>query len=269
MRAVPFNILVPRQTAGVSMQWLGENHVAPVGALTFDQIILEHSKVGGLVVISAELARLSDPSAERLIQADPTAAIADFMDDAFLDPGRAATDISPASITNGATQVASTGSTANAVESDFADLLGAVATGSNMVSPYLIMKPTTALFLAVLRGTNGERVFPNIGATGGDVLGVPVIISANVPSDNDSPSEHIIVALDASEILFADGGVELSVSRQTSLQLTSTPDSPATASIVMTSLWQRNLFAVKAERFVRWTPRRNDAVAVLHGLSVS
>jgi HK97 family phage major capsid protein len=268
MRVIPFNVKVPRQTASVSMSWIGESHVTPAGALAFDTIEFTHSKIAGLCVISEELARLADPAAERVVQNDLAASVAQFTDQAFLDPGRAATDISPASITSGATDVPSSGSTAAAVEADIVGLLNAVAAGSNLVSPYLVMKPTTALFLATLRSANDQQVFPNIGVTGGSILGVPVVVSANVPSDNNSPGDDIIVALDASEILVADGGIEFSNSSQATIEMSSTPDSPATASTNLISLWQHNLLGIMAIRHIRWAPRRSGAVAVLTGLSI-
>jgi hypothetical protein len=40
----------------------------------------------------------------------------------------------------------------------------------------------------------------------------------------------------------------------------SAPDSPATASTVMVSLWQTNQIGLKAERFVTWAKGRSQAV---------
>jgi hypothetical protein len=76
-------------------------------------------------------------------------------------------------------------------------------------------------------------------------------------------SQLAAIEVDAAEVMITDGGLELSVSRNATLELSSTPDSPETASTVLTSLWQRDLFAVKAERFVRWVARRTDAAAYI------
>jgi HK97 family phage major capsid protein len=251
------------------MQWVGEGYVKPAGALAFDNITFAHSKIAGLVVLSQELARLSDPACEAVIRSDLAAAVAQFTDAAFLDPTRAATDISPASITNGALEIISTGDTAAAIESDLKLLLASVAEGSNLVSPYLIMKPTTALALATVRDATGDRLFPLLGVSGGSIWGVPVLTSPNVPGSNDSPGDHLVIALDASEILLADAGVELSSSDQATVQMDTAPDSPATASTNLVSLWQHDLLGIIAVRYVRWARRRDTAVAFLRGFSLT
>ena len=49
----------------------------------------------------------------------------------------------------------------------------------------------------------------NVGAKGGDIAGIPVITSANTPSDGDSPCEDMIILIDAGEIFMNEGGIEL------------------------------------------------------------
>jgi hypothetical protein len=45
----------------------------------------------------------------------------------------------------------------------------------------------------------------------------------------------------------------------------STPDSPPTAATNMVSLWQQNMVAIKAERFINWAKRRSTSVAMISG----
>ncbi len=191
------------------------------------------------------------------------------MDEAFLNPALAATGSSPAAITNGATEVTSSGSTASQVEDDLRDVAANVAAGSDLVSPYWILSPATVLFLAQLRTTNGERVFPEVGLRDGAIWGIPTLVSSNVPGSGNSPDSAIITLLDAAEVLFADAGAEASASKQTSLQMSSTPNSPETAATVLTSLWQNNLLGIQITRYVRWARRRDSSVAYLSGLQIS
>jgi hypothetical protein len=51
--------------------------------------------------MTEELVRLSSPSAEVLVRDDLAAAITQFIDSEFIDPTKASTDVSPASITYG------------------------------------------------------------------------------------------------------------------------------------------------------------------------
>ena len=167
---------------------------------------------------------------------------------------------SPASITYGATEVASTGSAAANLETDLGNLIDAITT--NRTGLRLLMQPDTALRLARLRSTEGVAYFPNVGYQGGEIWGVPVIVGG-VPVLKDSPEQRLIVAIDASEILFADGGLELDATDQATIELQTTPTDPVDATAVMSSLWQLNLFCTKVIRFLNWAPRRSGVVSYL------
>jgi hypothetical protein len=182
----------------------------------------------------------------------------------FLDPSiTEIANIRPASITNGAPTVASSGTTAAALQADFKNLLGLVTT--NLIAPYFVMKPTVAVALATLDDTGG--FFRNVGAHGGQIAGVPVITSANVPTDANSPSNDVIILVDAAEILLAEGGLEIDASAQATLDLQTIPDSPPTAATVQTNLWQNNMSALRANRFIRWKARRPGVSAMLTGVA--
>ena len=58
-----------------------------------------------------------------------------------------------------------------------------------------------------------------------------------------------------------EGGVDIQ-SGTPDLQMNDSPDSPPTASTVMISTWQRDLVALKVERWINWTAR-SGAVAML------
>jgi hypothetical protein len=62
-----------------------------------------------------------------------------------------------------------------------------------------------------------------------------------------------------------DGGVNIDVSREASVQMDSAPDNPPTASTVLVSFWQNNLVGIRAERFINWRRRRDAAVAFIQG----
>src|SRR4029077_15455181 len=67
-RSVPFNIKIPRQTAGATANWVGEGLSKPVSKLVFDQVTLPWAKIAVICVITHELARFSNPSAEQLVR---------------------------------------------------------------------------------------------------------------------------------------------------------------------------------------------------------
>jgi hypothetical protein len=79
----------------------------------------------------------------------------------------------------------------------------------------------------------------------------------------------MIILLDSAEILLADAGVEFSTSEQATVQMSTTPDSPVTASTELVSLWQHDLLGILCTRYVYWARRRDGAVAFLSGFSLS
>lgn len=265
LRQVPFNVRIPGQTQGSTVNWVGETKPKPVSALAFEDITLRFNKIAGIVVISDELARLSTPSAEAIIRGDLVAQIAQFTDDSFINPAYAAvTDVRPASVTNTATVIPATGTDADALRADVRALYATfIAANMSTAGAVWIMTSTMAMAIGMMMNPLGQPEFPSIGATGGTLLGLNVIVSETVPSDS---SGSIIVLAKQSEILLADeGGVTVDVSREASVQMNSTPDDPATAATVLTSLWANNLLGIRAERMITWRKRRPQAVAYISG----
>jgi HK97 family phage major capsid protein len=112
LHAVPFNVSIPTQTGGGTYQWVGQGAPKPVGKLTFATTTVGITKAAGIIVITEELARNSTPSAEETIRKDMVAGIAHFLDLEFTDPAKApVANVSPGSITNGVTPIASAGTT--------------------------------------------------------------------------------------------------------------------------------------------------------------
>lgn len=271
LRNVPFNIKVPRQTGGSSAGWVGEGKPKPVSALAFDQISLGFAKLAGIVVMTEELVRFSNPSAEAIVRQDLIDTIVQTMDRDFVDPANAGTaNVKPASITNGVTPVVASGTDADAVRTDVKALMGKYVTANmSLAGAVWIMTETQALSLALMLNPLGQREFPDIqinGDSGGRFFGLPVILSENIPANAGSGDPVVgaggrIILAKASEILLADDGdTLLDASNQASLEMDSAPTSPPTATTVLVSLWQHNMVGLRAERFINWAKRRPGAV---------
>lgn len=266
-RRVPFKIKVPRQTAGAVVNWVGETKVKPLSSLAFDSLTLDFFKIAGIIPLSEELIRFSSPSAEMLVRDDLAAAIVAFMDSEFIDPSKAeAATVSPASITNGVTPVAATGTTATAFRADVKTLFGQmIAANMAITSGVWIMKQSRALAMSLMVNALGQAEFPGITMNGGTLLGFPVVTSEAVHATGGSPAngDNIIFAVAGDIMLADDGAVTIDMSREASLQMETAPDSPPTASTVLVSLWQHNMVAIKAERFINWKKRRATAVGYI------
>ena len=269
LRRVPFNIQMPRATAGTSVGWVGESAPKPVSSMAFDTVTLRWAKAAGIVVLTDELVRFSNPSAEAVVRADLVAAMAQFLDRQFVDPAVAAvTNVSPASITNGVTPVTPTGTTAAAFRADIKTLFATfLAANLSTTGGVWIMTQSQALSLAIMQNSLGQQVFPTMTSTntGGTLLGYPVVASENIPSTTGSPTEgYPIIFAIAPEILLADDGqVIIDASNQASVQMDTAPDSPPTSSTSLVSLWQMNFTALRAERWINWLKRRTTAVAFI------
>jgi HK97 family phage major capsid protein/HK97 family phage prohead protease len=243
LRNVPFNTKVPSQTAGGTYGWVGEAKPKPVTKLAFSAETLGITKAAGIIILTEELVRLSNPSAEALARNDMIAGIARFLDSQFIDPAIAAvTGVNPASITNGAPTAAAT---TNPL-ADVMTLLNYFATNNVPIDGVtLIMSQANALALSFKNNSDGSPVFPGVGVNGGSFKGINIVTSQAAGTN--------VIGVQPSLILYADdGGVTIDMSREASVQMDSAPASPPDATTVLVSLWQNNLVGLRAERFVNW-----------------
>lgn len=263
---VPFKVRVPRMTGGATVNWVGEGKVKPLTSLAFDSITLDFAKIAGIIPLTEELIRASNPSAELIVRNELADAVVQFMDSQFVDPTKAANDVSPASITNGVTALTPTGTTGATLMNDLGRLMQQFLTNNlSLASAVFITTQVVAMRIGLIQNSFGQPMFPGINANGGTLMGIPVVVSENIPSTTGSPTEGWPIILAAArEILLADDGqVNIDASREATLQMETAPDSPPTAATVMTSLWQHNMVAIKAERFINWVKRRSTAVSYL------
>lgn len=254
LRNVPFNVKVPSQTAGGVYNWVGEAKPKPLTKLAFSSETLGMNKVAGIIVLTDELVRSSNPSAEALVRADMVAGIAQFIDQQFLDPAVAAVaGVSPGSVTNGAATAVATGS-------PLADILGLInhyATNNISVDGLtIVLSAANALALSFRTNSDGSPEFPGVTVNGGSYKGI-TFITSNVAGAT-------IVSMQPQLILFADdGGVTIDASREASLQMDSAPMSPADATTVYVSMFQNNTVALRAERYITWKRIGVNAVKYL------
>lgn len=258
LRNVPFNISIPTQTAGTMAQWVGELVSKPVSKLAFSALTLRFTKVANIVVMSDELVRFSNPSAEAIVRDDLARGVAEFLDQQFTNPTVAeVTNVSPASITNGAPNSAASGASSDDLRSDLKTVLASFS-GANIPASGLtvLMESNQAAAIAMMMNALGQREFDTMTPDGGSLFGWNVIVS-------DSLRAADIIFLKPSEILLADdGNVTIDISREASLQLDSNPAEPPTG---MMSLWQQNAVGVRAERYINWKRRRPESVYYLTG----
>jgi hypothetical protein len=238
MKAVPFNVGVPRQfDAGTAAGWVKSGEAIPAVSFFLDPIRHEPANIGAITVLSDEVLR--SPNTEPLITSMLLGALARGLDSAFLDPASAGGDGVPASITNAAPSVVWSGS----VAADLAELLPLVSTPGSALAWF--GRPTT--LAAVAAGLGGASDLPR------SILGISVIAAPYAPVGQ-------LALVDLGAILVSVGDPDLSVSEAAAIEMedapsgataTGSPVGPVPTSLV--SLYQANCVGLRITRAVNWT----------------
>lgn len=256
LRSIPFNVHIKGQTAAGSAQWVGEGKLKPLTSSGYSDVYLGWAKIAAISVATDELLRFSNPSAERLIRDDLANAVIERMDADFLDITSAAvTNVKPASITNSLTNY---GAGTASPEADIAGLWSAADSGNfDLTSAVYITTPAVARKLSGMTTAADNKRFPEMTPRGGSIEGIPVIVSNHADANS-------FVLVFASEIWLADDGiVTLDASREASLIMSNAPevDSEGEGSMTPVSMFQTNMVAFRAERYINWKPRRANVVS--------
>jgi HK97 family phage major capsid protein len=241
-RRIPPLAAVPRDSSTSSMGGVvAEGANVPALALTTDTVSLTPLRLAALTVLSAELTRLNAET-DNFILAALTGGLGEAEDKAAFDPTRST------ALTYGVGQTASTGSTASAQQTDFGSLIAAITT--KLTDPVFIMGRRTAANVMIAQGA-GAASLPT------KLFGIPTIVSANLSNSSASPTEHLVILVDAAEVFYVDAGYELSASREAAIEMSDAPSgsgvTPTAAQMV--SLWQNNLSGFLQTRRVNWSAR--------------
>lgn len=253
------------QTAGGSAYWVGEGAAKPVTSFNFARDKILPTKIASICVLSMENIRDSSPKSDMIVRNQLAAVVSQEQDKAFIDPTNAGTaNIKPASITNGASTIASAGTDMNSVIMDVRSLMAKFTNANNPpTSGVWIMNSVSAGALGTMVNPLGQPAFPSMNDfTGGSLFMMPVIVSDFVG--------NIVVLVNARDIFLAqDDGISIDASDQVSLEMSDAPTgssaTPTATSLV--SMWQTNSVAFRAEHGIGWKRMRASAVAYLTGVN--
>jgi HK97 family phage major capsid protein len=273
-RPIPFNVRIPRMTSGGTARWVGQGKAKPLTQANFDAVFTAFTKVAAISVITEELARFSDPSAEALVRDMLADAVIERIDSDLFDPDIAAVaNVNPAGLLNGVTPVA--GPTSSDPEDiDCAILrLWAAWDSTNMgARPAYYTTPAVAGFLAARRDALGNASYPGMTRQGGTLSGIPVRVSQYLANNGGSGGSPFIL-VDESEIYLADdGNVTLDASREATIEMSDTPEGSSSPTVTthgspFVNMFQTNSIALRAERFIWWGARRAGAVQWIDGFT--
>ena len=268
-RRVPFRVPVGSQETPGAAYWTGEGKPKGLTKFDFATRSLEPLKVATIAVATMELLRDASADVDFIIRDSIANAVRARLDEDFINPDKAAVaGVSPASILNGAPNIASSGTNADAVRADILALFNLVAANNATMGDVVFIMPTgVAMALATMR-TLAQQEFPDMTLAGGRVMGIPVIVSDYAPHDASAGS--IVALVKARDILVADAGdVEISISREATLQMSDAPVDNLVAGESVVNLWQYNMVGFRAERTINWMRARDGAAAYLTGVKWS
>jgi hypothetical protein len=173
--------------------------------------------------------------------------------------------VNPASITNGAGATASAGSTLANIETDLlVARLAMVNANIPLAGCYWIDVPSTTMIEPERAAHRAGRPGVPVAGENGTLKGIPVIDLHDVGLfDSDGAgagtAKNYIALVSAPQVLVADDGqVMLDASSEASISMTD--DGSGTT---LTSLWQKNMIGIRAERLIHWLRRRAAAAYVI------
>jgi hypothetical protein len=250
------------ETGAGDAYWVGEGKPKPVVAFDYDRSTLTPLKIANICVLTEENVRHSSPNSDMIVRNALVKAISAGLDVAFIDPANSGTsNVKPASVTNGAETVASTGDDADDIRLDVRALFQKYIDANNPpLSGVWVMSATNALALSMMVNPLGQPEFGGVNMNGGTFQGLPVIASQHI--------SNVVALINASDIFLGDeGGVSVDMSREASIEMRSTGlgmDATAgTATAGSVSMFQTNSVALRAERSISWKRARTSAVAYL------
>lgn len=260
LRAGVEDVPVDAQSSAASAGWIGEGEAAPVTSWNYSTRKLQAFKLASLCVASNELLRKASAKADAMLRDELARAVAEEEDNTFIGTA-AATSVKPAGILSGAAHQVSN-ATASATptekfEADFAYLVQKMITAKiPFASMVLLMSTSNAFALSRIRDANGNAVYPNIGMKGGNVSGVPVLVSDYIG--------NTVVLMAAGEIYLVDGAsLDVRTSNQASIEMSDAPtgNSKTPTGSSLTSMFQTDSQAFLVIEGIGWERRRDAGVA--------
>jgi len=267
-RQVDFNVKFAGATSGTSAAFVGEGMPLALTRQDFASLTLGYAKLQAMTLQTDELIRFGSPNAAATISADLANACAYALDYALLNPDKSAVaDVSPASLTNGGQQIASSGTTIANLVADMKSALRYIDSAGIPVSQcWWILSQSVAIHLATALGSTSVPAFADFALDGsGRLFGLPAVVSGALITGN-SPTEGLIVLVHPDSVAYAsDQTADIEVSSEAALEASDVPSGGAQS---LRSLWQQNETAIKVTRYANWIMRRSHGIVCIRGVNV-
>lgn len=260
LREIPANVHIKGQDGAATGYWVGQSKSIPVTKADFSDVSLTVLKVAALAVVSKELLRDSSPSAELLVRDALVNASGQRVDQTFLSNAAAVANVSPAGILNGLTAGVSAGNDVADMTTDVKALYAGFIAANNASGLQFVTTESLAKSMSLMTNALGNFAFPGLTASGGTLLGDPIVAGGNVGAGD----LILLKPLDIYKI--GDRGVQVDLSTDAAIEMADNPagasDTP-TANGAMVSMFQTDSVAIKVTRPLNYAKRRASAVAYI------
>lgn len=206
-------VVIPQMDVGKTVDgaWVGEGGAIPLVKGNLAAKRLSRYKVGGIVPITKELQRTSDPDAVEVMRRFLRQVLANLLDASLLSNSAEVPGVRPAGLLNGVTPItAAAGGGPAAVQADILALLKAFNTAGVRGRFVLLMSELAATALGMMTNALGQKVYPE--AAQGQ-LGPATIIPTPMLADN------IIIAVSVDHFASAFDPLETDVNEAATLQM--------------------------------------------------
>lgn len=271
-RPIPFNVRVGQQTSGGTAKWVGQGKAKPVTKFDYVAQTTGYTKVAAISVLTQELIRLSDPSAEGSVRDSLADAVIERIDSDLFDPDIAAvTGVNPAGLLNGVAPVAGPADDdPEAIRAALMRLWAAWDSSFMGARPAYYTTPAVARLLSFMRDPLGNVAFQGVTPFGGTLDGIPLRTSQYLANNGGSGGAPFILVDEAEVYLADDGSVTIDASEQATIEMSDTPVGSTVATVTsngspFVNMWQNNSVAFRAERWIWWGLRRTGAVQWIDG----
>lgn len=262
---VPANVTIKGQDGQATGYWVGQSKAIPATTVDFMSVSLTPLKVAALAVCSIELLEDSSPSAELLVRDALVKASSQRIDTTLFSTAAASSGVSPAGLLNGVTPVSALGLDGDAVREGIGALYAPFITAKNASDLYFVMSPGRAKATSLITNAFSQKEFGTLTAQGGMLEGDPVKTGDNVDSS------HVILLKPSDVYKIGDGGVEVYMSREATIEQDTVPqgatDTPVAASANLTNMFQEHSVAFKVVRRINFAKRRSHAVQYANDVS--
>lgn len=262
VRSLPFNTPVLMQSTGGSAAWVKEGEAKPVTNWSYARAKLMPLKVAAIAAATKESLKTNSIAVDRLIRDELANTIIEAIDTTFASDDAAVADESPAGLLNGAPDLTAQMGQAPAgglegVQCDISIFLKTLAASQKRLKgAFWIMAQDVAIDLSSAITLAGATAYPRMTPAGGELAGLPVLVSDYVASG-------VVALVHGQEVYLADENtIDVSISHEASLLMDTAPamDSTTPTPAQLVSLWQTNSVGFLVERYLNWQLRRQNAV---------